>query len=504
MFQVIIPTCGLGLRLGELTKNYNKALLPYGSKPIISHIIDNFSQDIEFIIPIGHCKNLVVDFLQVAYPNHNFTFVIIDDYTSTDSGPGYTVQQCKPYINKPFYYIPCDTYFVESLVDNVDTVYYKTVPNKLQNQYTMLYIKNNKVIDYTFKTSNYKSDKAFTGLMYIQNYTDFFERLNHKEIIFTIQENTKCKELSSWIDFGQLEIYNTENTKLQPFNFTKTNEYTYHCNGKIIKYNENDKVSEKKFYKFAYNPNVFPNNVCYKQKFLAYDYYPGNVVYHHKNLNFISLLEWLDEKVWLKSNTNITNDCILFYRDKTFSRIESFFKKYPDLKDVNRVNNIEVKSWDYYLDKIDWNTLYTDTVPGFVHGDLQFDNILVNSNSYKLIDWRHEFGNNQQIGDIYYDLAKLLGGLYIDYSQIKDNEFNFVIQDETVSLHVPTMLHHQFYMTQLKNYILSKGYNWIKVQTLVPIIYWNMAPLHHYPFDLLLWYYGIKLFAEVYNDEKIL
>jgi len=34
---------------------------------------------------------------------------------------------------------------------------------------------------------------------------------------------------------------------------------------------------------------------------------------------------------------------------------------------------------------------------------------------------------------------------------------------------------------------------------LIPIIFWNMSPLHTAPFDMFLWYLGIKLFEELEN-----
>ena len=40
MTQVIIPTTGLGSRLGTLSTNINKALIPVGIKLVISYIID--------------------------------------------------------------------------------------------------------------------------------------------------------------------------------------------------------------------------------------------------------------------------------------------------------------------------------------------------------------------------------------------------------------------------------------------------------------------------------
>ncbi len=44
-----------------------------------------------------------------------------------------------------------------------------------------------------------------------------------------------------------------------------------------------------------------------------------------------------------------------------------------------------------------------------------------------------------------------------------------------------------------------KGWDYKKVQQLIPIIFWNMSPLHTAPFDMFLWYLGIKLFEELEN-----
>ena len=40
-------------------------------------------------------------------------------------------------------------------------------------------------------------------------------------------------------------------------------------------------------------------------------------------------------------------------------------------------------------------------------------------NKFKLIDWRQDFSGNLNYGDIYYDLAKLNGGIYVSYQNVK-------------------------------------------------------------------------------------
>jgi thiamine kinase-like enzyme len=135
-----------------------------------------------------------------------------------------------------------------------------------------------------------------------------------------------------------------------------------------------------------------------------------------------------------------------------------------------------------------------------MHGDLQYDNIIVNDGQYTLIDWRHEFAGLVEYGDIYYDLAKMAGGLIINYANIKNHNFNVEIDNGSVTLSIPNVEHITVYQEQLKNNILTNNLDYNKVQQLIPIIFWNMSPLHTAPFDIFLWYLGIKLFAELDNE----
>ena len=68
---VIIPTAGTGSRMGNYTKNLNKALLPYKNKPVLSHIIDSFPKDTKFIIPVGYLSDQIKDFCKIAYADRN-------------------------------------------------------------------------------------------------------------------------------------------------------------------------------------------------------------------------------------------------------------------------------------------------------------------------------------------------------------------------------------------------------------------------------------------------
>jgi NDP-sugar pyrophosphorylase family protein len=108
-YKVIITTSGLGSRLGELTNYTNKSLVRVADKPAISYIIESYPSQTEFIITLGHFGSHVKQYLQLAYPNHKFTFVDVDNYKGPGSSLGYSLLQCKHKIDTPFIFHASDT-----------------------------------------------------------------------------------------------------------------------------------------------------------------------------------------------------------------------------------------------------------------------------------------------------------------------------------------------------------------------------------------------------------
>lgn len=505
---VIIPTAGIGSRMGNYTKNLNKALLPYKNKPVLSHIIDSFPIDTHFIIPVGYLAEQIKDFCRIAYSDRNIEFVQIDDYLSFTSGTAYTLRQCKGIITGPFWYVPCDTYFDEVVIDkitNSNCYFVKKVPAKLTHLYTMFAVTDNKITEIVFKKQTSESFDAFTGLMYIFEWEEFFDslfELNLTELIYSIKLADTVAKLVTWQDFGNAENYQNELSKSQQFDFTKQDELTYICNKRVVKWWLDETIPKKKYDKTLKNPSVFPSNCQYIGNFMAYDFFDGQTLYEFNNPNYFpSYLNWLKDEVWLPVDADLTTASIEFYKNKTQGRVNKFLEKYPDLKQINFVDGIAVKDYNHYLNKIDWDYLTTTSSPGFIHGDLHFDNTVINADgTFKVIDWRHEFASLVEFGDIYYDLAKLAGGFVLNYAKIKEHSFSIEIKNDAVALTIPSIDHIDIYKHQLKEFIITQGYDYKKVQMLIPIIYWNMSPLHTAPFDLLLWYLGIKLFAEIDND----
>ena len=112
-------------------------------------------------------------------------------------------------------------------------------------------------------------------------------------------------------------------------------------------------------------------------------------------------------KIKLFKDFNCTNKNIIFELIKLIISMEKKTEKIEKL-----------------LNRVKWKDLY-DGIPCRIHGDLQFDNILItNDKKFKLIDYRDNFGGKIEYGDKYYDLAKLYGGMILNYSLIKKINLN--------------------------------------------------------------------------------
>ena len=79
-YKVFIPSAGLGTRLGNISKNLNKALVSIDNKPVISHVIEKFPKNVEIVIALGHKGDLVKNYLEMAHEDRTLTFVQVDNY----------------------------------------------------------------------------------------------------------------------------------------------------------------------------------------------------------------------------------------------------------------------------------------------------------------------------------------------------------------------------------------------------------------------------------------
>ena len=499
--DVVIAAAGSGERMRSVNSEIHKALLPYKAKPIVWHIVNNIPENLKIGFLLGYNATQIKDFLEISFPSRGFTFIYVDDWTSEKSGTGYSLLSARGLTEESFWYLPCDG-IVNSVINDsqfeseLDQIYVQKINGSEASNYAWFpIIKTDKIVKKFKEITLDEEVLAFTGVMRIKSAQNFFSRLEaskSNEFIPAISEESELVEIFNWQDLGSPEKYNCALAESGDFNFSKSNEITYELPTTIVKWWSDTTVPLQKLSKPKASPGIFPPGVSIRGSYLYYKKVPGASFYEGVTpALFSSLLAHLGENLWARSTTKIDNDAKDFYELKSKQRLAKMLAHgLGKLGEVKSVNGSPVGRWEDHWQTFDFQSIIENVFTSRIHGDLQFDNVIYNgeSNEFCLIDWRPNFGSQQILGDIYYDFAKLLGGIRLNYSEIKRNNFDFNYTDmNEVILRIPSAPESRVLEQTLERFIESNGYDFSRVKSLVPLIYLNMAPLHESPFREILW-----------------
>lgn len=519
---VCILTAGKGTRMGAMGKILNKALHTIDGKAIITHIISKFPQNAEFVVGVGFLGDQVRNYLQIAHGERKISFVEIDNFDGPGSGPGYSLLCCRSLLDKPFYFVSCDTLWDNELDWKLDKNWFGVahVNPSESVHYCNLKVMGTKVVELLDKTRvEDESYQAFVGLCHIRDYQVFWAALESTEVVAgehqisngirALIAKTDAQALNiEWTDVGDVSKYKKAVSRYENYDFSKENEALYIVNRKVIKFFADESITERRVFKSKLNPTVFPTITHQVGQFYSYDFQPGETLYQVNSREiFARLLEWLGTNLWKRHSVDqasMRGTCQTFYQTKTLERLKMYDRKYVNSDVPTVVNGRNIPSTSEILSMVPWARLFEGT-PCFMHGDLQFDNILFNATtqSFTLLDWRQDFGGHVEFGDLYYDLAKLYGGIVLNYDFIKLNLLNYAENEHGITFDFAHRFQTKNYLLQLSEYISSNGYDLKKVKILVALIYLNMSPLHHYPFDKMLYSLGRDLlYPELLNLQS--
>jgi len=523
--KVCILAAGKGLRLGKLTRSLNKCLLPVNEKAVLTHIIEKFNPSIEIIIAVGYESKKIKEYVSLAHPDRKIKFIDVVNYDQPGAGPGQSLLECKKYLQCPFILTVGDS-IVTDVIPLPDSNWLGLAKIKQTdaNKYCTAKIENGKITQLNDK-EECNNRFAFIGIAGIQDYNTFWKSLESNEnlvknerqvsngLIALIKDGLN-PEIFDWIDTGTVENYKIAKTIFEgeaSFDFSKIDEFIYFVNDLVIKYFADKSQIENRYKRSTTINGSCPSLIEKTEYFFSYKYIKGKTVYEVLNPNLVNVFfTWCKKNLWrpvdLDSKT-FQNLCYEFYYDKTQKRLEKFYQKYPDfIQNKIRINNEDCESIEALLSKIDWNDMKKGTAVTF-HGDLQFDNVLrtgwseKESSSFKVIDWRGDFANSTEVGDLYYDLAKLYGGLILPYNLIKKNNFNFEYSDKSANYNFKTSHMLNESKQRYERIILKKGFDLNKIKILTGLIFLNMSPLHHYPFDHLLYHLSRYQLKEALKNQ---
>lgn len=520
---VLILTAGRGTRLGTYSSHLNKSLLPLGKRAIISRIIEKFPEDTRFVIAVGHRAEQVKTYLKMAHPQLSFTFVEVDNYDGVGSGPGYSTLCCREALQEPFFYVSCDTLWDQDapLPTDCNWLGSSFVPEGQRAAYCNLEVSPDLEVRRLHDKIEVVGDNnhAFIGLAFVKDYPTFWESLCTSELIRgEYQVSNGFKALVNdrsvralplrWIDTGDAEKYETAVARYEHYDFSKADEALYISEDRVIKFFSNPTFAETRVQRARSNPTVFPEVSDAVNGFYSYPFVTGKSLYEHCTPElFQKLLAWLPANLWRSVSVDsrvFGAACDAFYRQKTEERLRKYHMKYPQGSSIRRVNGVDLQPVADILSAIPWARICRGN-PSFFHGDFHFDHILFDSerDTFRLLDWRQDFGGHAEFGDTYYDLAKFCGGLRLNYDYIKAGRFTYQERGDDVLFTFDRRKDGDAYEALFHAFIEEQGYSLETVKLLVPIIFLNMAPLHHYPFDKLLFALGCVTLQQELGDAII-
>ena len=516
-YKVCIPTAGIGSRLGGLTRYLNKSLVGIANRPTICHVIEQFPADAKFVVALGYKGNLVQEFLELAYPDRHFDYSHVNPFEGEGSGLGLSLLSCRKHLQEPFVFISCDT-LVDEFIPPPDKNWMGYAEAQDVDSYRTLEIACDQVIEIHEKgVGKFPAHKPYIGLAGIADHEAFWiamESGGSKAIqageahglSSLLPKGIEAKSFS-WHDTGNIETLNKARVFYrepdEPNILEKANEAIWFVGDHVIKFSDDKKFIANRVERVNELEGFVPSITRSGVNMYRYAKVDGAVFSDVVNLPlFAKLLEhsaqfWQFKNLNDKERVSFKETCMRFYRDKTYERVDLFYKNFSRQDGVEAINGIDMPLLKYLLDAVDWKWL-ADGQAGKFHGDFHFENILWTSSNQKFtfLDWRQDFGGELAVGDIYYDFAKLLHGLIVSHELIakdlysaswKLTEINYDVLRKQVLVEC-----ERYFFRWLEH----NGYDTKKVQVMTALIFLNIAALHHYPYSLLLFGLGKSMLSE--------
>ena len=503
-YKVLLTTSGLGSRLGNLTKFTNKSLVRIGDKPVISHIIESYPQDVEFVVTLGHYGSHVRQYLTLAHSDRKIQFIEIDNYVGEGSSLLYSISLCEEYLQTSFVFHACDTILPKNYINDVDFSSNWSIGGSGENSqsYRTINAVNGKIASINEKGEQ-NFDYVYVGVSGIKDYQEFWRICNDTLSTIKTSDLSDChviREMNNfniitiddWYDIGNVDALKRTRSKIKGtvHVLDKEDENIFVFDDFVIKFFYNKKICSDRVARTKNLRGLVPTLLGSTENFYKYQFVKADLLANSINLlKFVDLLSWSKQNLWIqKEDESYKENALSFYKDKTLKRIDKFLEKYNLEDSVDIINGIEVPPIKEVIEQINFESLIGKNPTGF-HGDFILDNILIGKNGFTLIDWRQDFNGSIDAGDMHYDLAKLNHNLTLSHQVLADNHFKISCKDEvTCDVYVKkTNIECQEY---LQDFCYNNKIDYSNIKILSSIIWINMAPLHEHPLDMFLYYFG--------------
>lgn len=442
MTTFVITAAGRGTRIGRVGEKLHKSLVPLNGKAVLSHIIDLVPAGARLVVCVGHMADQIRDYVELAHPQLDVTFIHVPNWDALDGGPGASLLAARSIVGEDhMIFTSCDTLWDrdQRLWNNLDASWIGLAsipPGTEPSRWTVA------VTNPTHTSIEYIHDKdpdavfinectfAWTGLGFIHErdldefwdgIADIFAHPAETQISPGLQriKHKLTPRFVNWTDVGDEAAYRAAVQRFTGYDFVKLNQATYvlPAEGRVIKFNADAESVTHRIHRATLLEHTVPQPIrgVRTNTFMAHAYVPGVTAYQAIERDGVEItkrmLEWFRSMIFSSRsgapawNAEYAHDVLTeFYRTKTALRLDML----PE-----QLWRVAHQS----LEHVDFADLVSRAVWGVPHGDFNYGNVIVTpGGEFVGIDWRENFAG-AFFGDLRYDLGKMLAGTYVHWDR---------------------------------------------------------------------------------------
>ena len=469
---IIVQAGGKGTRLGRLTENKPKALVPVENLPMLFHLFRKYP-DKRYVIIADHKKEVLREYLEC------FAEVKYQVVDAAGSGTCSGVKQAADLLpdGEPFMLLWSDLILPDSFA----------LPAEPGGDY--IGVSQTFPCRWSYKDGAFAEERSaehgVAGLFIFRDKSALADVPMSGELVRWMQGcGMQFAEirLSGTREFGILSEYEElEPEKCRPFNKMTLSGCTV-TKEPIDDQGKKLAILESKWYEAAISKGVLNIPKIISTEPLKMEQINGKNIYEYadlpleeKQIILGKLTAALKELHGMEQTPADTFSLREAYYSKTMGRLSKIRDLIPlaDQKSIN-INGRECRNVYHY--KSDFENMLAALVCGsfaFIHGDCTFSNIMLKDDTEPVfIDPRGYFGYTELYGDPNYDWAKLYYSVVGNYDRFNLKDFSLAIGERDVRINIASNhwegLEHDFFMlsdTDRKTIKLIHAVIWLSLTT---------------------------------------